>query len=223
MIDANSNEKRLKEEKNDLIETDSKYYETEKLSNQDLEVAKENLKKEQDKVDRILDTFSSENLKKNIEQINSIIDQITAAKNLINESNSAEALKILDECKESLSYLNIKIKDAKEGDKITVLNQSNELIKKLQEKYADIYSNNQNIKKESVKRNERIQTIETEIESWKNLLSNSEKMVKELNDRKNKQTSKLEDLEKQPQLQAEKKVKYQKILEFPKKNSKKMI
>ena len=222
MIDANSNEKRLKEEKNDLIETDSKYYETEKLSNQDLEVAKENLKKEQDKVDRILDTFSSENLK-NIEQINSIIDQITAAKNLINESNSNEALKILDECKENLSYLNIKIKDAKEGDKITVLNQSNELIKKLQEKYADIYSNNQNIKKESVKRNERIQTIETEIESWKNLLSNSEKMVKELNDRKNKQTLKLEDLEKQPQLQAEKKVKYQKILEFLKKNSKKMI
>ena len=205
VIDANSNEKRLKEEKNDLIETDSKYYETEKLSNQDLEVAKENLKKEQDKVDRILDTFSSENLKKNIEQINSIIDQITSAKNLINENNSIAALKILDECKENLSYLNIKIKDAEEGDKITVLNQSNELIKKLQEKYADIYSNNQNIKKESVKRNERIQTIDTEIESWKNLLSNSEKMVNELNDRKNKQTTKLSDLEKQPQLQAEKK------------------
>ena len=205
VIDANSNEKRLKEEKNDLIETDSKYYETEKLSNQDLEVAKENLKKEQDKVDRILDTFSSENLKKNIEQINSIIDQITSAKNLINENNSIAALKVLDECKENLSYLNIKIKDAEEGDKITVLNQSNELIKKLQEKYADIYSNNQNIKKESVKRNERIQTIDTEIESWKNLLSNSEKMVNELNDRKNKQTTKLNDLEKQPQLQAEKK------------------
>ena len=205
VIDANSNEKRLKEEKNDLIETDSKYYETEKLSNQDLEVAKENLKKEQDKVDRILDTFSSENLKKNIEQINSIINQITSAKNLINENNSIAALKILDECKENLSYLNIKIKDAEEGDKITVLNQSNELIKKLQEKYADIYSNNQNIKKESVKRNERIQTIDTEIESWKNLLSNSEKMVNELNDRKNKQTTKLSDLEKQPQLQAEKK------------------
>ena len=205
VIDANSNEKRLKEEKNDLIETDSKYYETEKLSNQDLEVAKENLKKEQDKVDRILDTFSSENLKKNIEQINSIIDQITSAKNLINENNSIAALKILDECKENLSYLNIKIKDAEEGDKITVLNQSNELIKKLQEKYADIYSNNQNIKKESVKRNERIQIIDTEIESWKNLLSNSEKMVNELNDRKNKQTTKLNDLEKQPQLQAEKK------------------
>ena len=205
VIDANSNEKRLKEEKGELIEIDSKYYETEKLSNQDLDVAKENLKREQDKVDRILDTFSSENLKKNIEQINKIIDQITAAKNLINEQNNSAALKVLDECKENLSYLNIKIKDAEEGDKITVLNETNEIIKKLQEKYADIYSNNHNIKKESVKRNERIQKIDLEIESWKNLLTNSEKMVRELNDRKNKQTLKLNDLEKQPQLQAEKK------------------
>ena len=205
VIDANSNEKRLKEEKGELIEIDSKYYETEKLSNQDLDVAKENLKREQDKVDRILDTFSSENLKKNIEQINKIIDQITAVKNLINEQNNSAALKVLDECKENLSYLNIKIKDAEEGDKITVLNETNEIIKKLQEKYADIYSNNQNIKKESVKRNERIQKIDLEIESWKNLLTNSEKMVRELNDRKNKQTLKLNDLEKQPQLQAEKK------------------
>ena len=205
VIDANSNEKRLKEEKGELIEIDSKYYETEKLSNQDLDVAKENLKREQDKVDRILDTFSSENLKKYIEKINKIIDQITAAKNLINEQNNSAALKVLDECKENLSYLNIKIKDAEEGDKITVLNETNEIIKKLQEKYADIYSNNQNIKKESVKRNERIQKIDLEIESWKNLLTNSEKMVRELNDRKNKQTLKLNDLEKQPQLQAEKK------------------
>ena len=205
VIDENSNEKRLKEEKGELIEIDSKYYETEKLSNQDLDVAKENLKREQDKVDRILDTFSSENLKKNIEHINKIIDQITAAKNLINEQNNSAALKVLDECKENLSYLNIKIKDAEEGDKITVLNETNEIIKKLQEKYADIYSNNQNIKKESVKRNERIQKIDLEIESWKNLLTNSEKMVRELNDRKNKQTLKLNDLEKQPQLQAEKK------------------
>ena len=35
-----------------------------------------------------------------------------------------------------------------------------------------------------IKRNERIKTIETEIESWRNLLTNSEKMVNELNDRK---------------------------------------
>ena len=40
VIDANSNEKRLKEEKNELIEIDSKYYETEKQSNEDLFSAK---------------------------------------------------------------------------------------------------------------------------------------------------------------------------------------
>ena len=45
---------------------------------------------------------------------------------------------------------------------------------------------NQNIKNESVKRNERISVIDKEIESWKNLLSNSEKMVDELSERKNK-------------------------------------
>ena len=73
------------------------------------------------------------------------------------------------------------------------------------EKYADSFSKNQNIKKESIKRNERINIIEKEIESWKNLLSNSEKMITELTDRKNKLSLQLENLESQPKLQAEKK------------------
>ena len=75
----------------------------------------------------------------------------------------------------------------------------------LQNEFAETYSKNQNIKKESVKRSERIKIIDQEIESWKNLLNNSEKMVGELNDRKNKLNSKLNELEKQPQIQAEKK------------------
>ena len=73
------------------------------------------------------------------------------------------------------------------------------------EKYADSYSKNQNIKKESIKRNERINIIDKEIESWKNLLSNSEKMVNELTERKNKLNLQLEKLDNQPKLQAEKK------------------
>ena len=48
------------------------------------------------------------------------------------------------------------------------------------DEYANVYSKNQNIKKESIKRNERISIIDKEIESWRNLLSNSEKMVSEL-------------------------------------------
>tara|TARA_B100001996_G_scaffold18385_1_gene15116 strand:+ start:1027 stop:3423 length:2397 start_codon:yes stop_codon:yes gene_type:complete len=146
VIDATSNEKRLKEEKNDLIEVDSKYYDTEKRSNEDLDVTKNKLSIEIDKI-----------------------------KELIKAQKNDEAIIILDNCKIII------------------------------EAYADSYSKNQNIKNESIKRKERIRTIETEIESWKNLLINSEKMVKELSERKNKFLSQLNNLEKQPQSQAEKK------------------
>ena len=146
VIDANSNEKRLKEEKHELIEIDSKYYDTEKQSNEDLDAAKNKLNLEINKV-----------------------------KELINAQKNDEAITILDNCKIII------------------------------EEYADSYSKNQNIKKESVKRNERIKIIEKEIESWKNLLTNSEKMINQLNERKQKLINKLEDLEKQPQSQAEKK------------------
>jgi len=146
VIDANSNEKRLKEEKHELIEIDSKYYDTEKQSNEDLDAVKNRLNVEIEKV-----------------------------KELINSQKNDEAITILDNCKIII------------------------------EEYADSYSKNQNIKKESVKRNERIKIIEKEIESWKNLLMNSEKMINELNERKKKLINKLEELEKQPQSQAEKK------------------
>ena len=146
IIDANSNEKRLKEEKNDLIEIDSKYYETEKLSNEDLSQTKIKLKTE-------------------IENI----------RNLISSQKNDEAINELNNFENSI------------------------------EKYADSYSQNQNIKKESVKRKERINIIEKEIESWKNLLSNSEKMVNDLLERKNKSNTQLEKLDNQPKIHAEKK------------------
>ncbi len=146
VIDATSNEKRLKEEKNELIEIDTKYYDTEKKSNEDLHSTKNRLKIEIDKV-----------------------------KELINLSKNNEAIAILENCKIII------------------------------EEYADSYSKNQNIKNDSIKRKERIKIIDTEIESWKNLLMNSEKMVNQLNERKNKLSEKLNTLEEQPQTQAEKK------------------
>ena len=146
IIDANSNEKRLKEEKNDLIEIDSKYYETEKKSNEDLSISK-----------------------------NKLNSEVKNIKNLISSNQNNEAINLLDN-------LNLIIDD-----------------------YANSYSKNQNIKNESVKRSERINIIEKEIESWKNLLSNSEKMVKELSERKEKLNKQLENLDNQPEIQAEKK------------------
>jgi len=205
VIDANSNEKRLKEEKNELIQIDSKYYETEKLSNQDLESVKSKLKSEQIRMDTFLDTFNLETLQKNIETINTTKEQIEKAIKLITENNNENAKIILEECSVNLSFLSMKIKDIESNDLVSNLTSKNELIKKLQEDYAESYSKNQNIKKESIKRNERIKIVDQEIESWKNLLNNSEKMVNELNERKDKQNTNLNDLEKQPQTQAEKK------------------
>jgi chromosome segregation protein len=146
IIDANSNEKRLKEEKNELIEVDSKYYDTEKKSNEDLDAEKNRLNNEIEKI-----------------------------KKLINNKKNEEAVIALE---------NIKL---------------------IIEAYADSLGKNQNIKKESVKRNERINIIETEMESWKNLLSNSEKMMNELSERKNKFNLQLDKLDNQPKIQAEKK------------------
>ena len=205
IIDANSNEKRLKEEKQDLIDIDSKYYETEKQSNNDLDIAKNNLKEEQEKVDFLLSNFSSESLKKNIHTINEIRSNIDKIIQLVNSNNSSDALIILDTCKTTLNYLVQTINENEDHKKISDIGSKNETIKNLQEVYADNYSKNQNLKKESIKRNERIKTIDKEINSWKNLLSNSEKMVNQLNDRKQKLDTKLNELEKQPQSQAEKK------------------
>ncbi len=205
VIDANSNEKRLKEEKNDLIETDSKYYETEKLSNIDLEEAKLKLKTEQDRMDALLKNFSTEIIEKNNEIISAVKVQIDKAKVMISENKKDEALNILDESKTSLSYLNMKFKEVESDQTISTLISKSDQIKKLQDDYAETYSKNKNIKKESVKRSERIKIIDQEIKSWRNLLNNSEKMVVELNERKNKHINKLSELEKQPQSQAEKK------------------
>ena len=205
IIDANSNEKRLKEEKQELIDIDSKYYDTEKQSNADLQIAKGNLKMEQEKVDTLLNNFSSESLKKNLHTINEVRSNIDKIINLINSNNITESLTILDTCKTTLSFLVQTINENEDHKKISDISSKNEIIKQLQETYADIYSKNQNLKKESIKRNERIKTIDKEIDSWKNLLKNSEKMVQELSDRKNKLDIKFSELEKQPQSQAEKK------------------
>ena len=97
------------------------------------------------------------------------------------------------------------MEDEESKKKLSNINQKNENIKLFQEKYADSFSKNQSIKKESIKRNERIKTIETEVESWKNLLSNSQKMVTELTERKNKLLLKLNERDQQPKVQAEKK------------------
>ena len=205
IIDANSNEKRLKEEKTELIEIDSKYFETEKLSNEDLENAKNKLNVEQKAVDSIVNNIAENSLSLSLGPINNVKNSITRSKELLEKNEINQALTLLDRCNIELDNFLKDIKDNKNRNELLGVSEKSKNIKILQEKYADAFSKNQSIKKESIKRNERIKTIETEIESWKNLLINSEKMVNELTERKNKLNQQLEQLENQPRTQAERK------------------
>ncbi len=205
IIDANSNEKRLKEEKNELIETDSKYFETEKLSNEELESAKNKLKEEQKAVDEVVKSLAEETVNISVGPIRNVKNTISRVKELIDSNEINQAVTLLDRCNMELdSFLN-DLKNERSRNELLGVSEKSKNIKLLQEKYADAYSKNQSIKKESIKRNERIKTIETEIESWKNLLINSEKMVNELSQRKEKLSKQLSDLENQPRAQAERK------------------
>ena len=205
VIDAKSNEKRLKEEKNELIEIDSKYYETEKKSNEDLAEAVKKLNNEQKMVESIINLVGGKNLQQNILKLNEIKKQLINAKNSLEQQKLDEVATILENSKVNLDVLIKNFESSENKNQISEIGLKNENIKKFQEEYADSFSKNQSIKNESIKRNERIKTIETEVESWINLLTNSEKMVNELNTRKKKLLEKLNKLETEPQTQAEKK------------------
>ena len=205
IIDANSNEKRLKEEKTDLIEVDSKYFETEKLSNEELEDAKNKLKDEQKAVDEVVNNIAEGSINISVGPIKNVKNSINRVKELIDSNEINQAVTLLDRCNMELDNFLNDLKNEKSREALLSVNEKSQNIKQLQEKYADAYSKNQSIKNESIKRNERIKTIETEVESWKNLLANSEKMVGELTDRKNKLTDQLKELDNQPKAQAERK------------------
>ena len=76
------------------------------------------------------------------------------------------------------------------------------LVKKItlsQEEYAEKYGKNKSIESDSIKRKERIKNIDVELENWGNLKANSEKMISELNDRKNKIKLELNENQKNPE------------------------
>ncbi len=68
-----------------------------------------------------------------------------------------------------------------------------------QEKYAEKYGKNKSIESDSIKRKERIKNIDIELENWRNLKTNSEKMISELKDRSNKIKLELYENQKNPE------------------------
>ncbi len=95
-------------------------------------------------------------------------------------------------------------KDIDENKKITkkIFVNLKQLVKKItssQEEYAERYSKDKSIQSDSIKRRERIKNIDLELDNWRNLKSNSEKMIFELTDRKDKIQTELIDNQKNPE------------------------
>jgi len=152
-LDAGLNEKRISQEKEELLKTENELIEVESVSSDKLIASKTSLNNLQAQLDALLN------------KIESYIDQ---------------------------------------DKKLTkdVFQELRELVKKItlsQEEYAEKYGKNKSIQSDSIKRKERIKNIDIELENWINLKTNSEKMVSELNERKNKIKLELDENKKNPE------------------------
>ena len=152
-LDASLNEKRMIEEKNELLKTEKELFDIENKSKLDLDASSGKLQKLQTQLD-----------------------------NLINEIGT---------------YIDSERRLSKE-----IFEELKQLINKItssQEEYAIYFGKNETIKSDSIKRKERINNIDQELENWKDLKLNSEKMVLELNERRKKLNIELEENQKNPE------------------------
>ena len=123
IIDANSNEKRLKEEKADLIEIDSKYFETEKLSSEELEDAKKKLKQEQKAVDDVVNTIAEGTVNISVGPIKNVKNSIDRVKELINSNEINQAITLLDRCNMELDSFFNDLKNEKSREELLSINE----------------------------------------------------------------------------------------------------
>ena len=152
-LDASLNEKRMLEEKNELLKTEKELFEIENKSKLDLDLSSGKLNDLKNKLDNL------------ISEIGTYI-----------ETDRKLSKEIFEELKKLVN-------------KIT----------SSQEEYAIYFGKNESIKSDSIKRKERISNIDQELENWKDLKLNSEKMILELTDRRKKLNIELEESQKNPE------------------------
>ena len=153
-LDASLNEKRILDEKSELLKTEKTLGNLEIEANENLKLSKNNL-----------DSLKKE-LSNLIQNIKSLID---------------EEKKISKDLFEKIENLISEITSAHEN-------------------YATNFSKNDMVKSDSIKRKERIKNIDIELENWKALKINSEKMVYDLQERKKKIKEEIEENQKNPEI-----------------------
>ena len=199
-LDASLNEKRILEEKNELLKTEKQLFDIEKKSEIDLDVSKSALKDQQIKLDSFLgkklesiDLKGQLRILKEFEEIN-----YSSIRNL-KESDIDGVKKNLIKLDDLLKNQIQNIESFDSNDLSVNLKELVSDITLSQEKYATSYGKNQSIRNDSVKRKERIKNIDQELENWKDLKLNSEKMILKLGDRIKKVELELEENQKNPE------------------------
>ena len=206
IFESQSNEKRLDEEKNVLIDTENKYYDLEKKTENDLQITTKELKKEQDILEEITKNLTLNSQEKNfIHYLNNISQNLENAKVQLDNNENHKARDTINSVVISIKDETNRLKSITAENKVNQITELTNKIKFAQEKYASALSKHQSIKTETIKRQERIKNIDTEIQNWKNLKFNSEKMSKELYARIDKIKSELENISKLPETIAVKK------------------
>ena len=206
ILESQSNEKRLAEEKNVLIDTESKYYDLEKKTENDLQVVTGELKKEQDILEEITKNLTLNRQEKNfISYLNNINQSLENAQNQLDNNENYKARDTINNVVISIKDETSKLKSITADNKINQITELTNKIKFSQEKYASALSKYESIKTETIKRQERKKNIDTEIQNWKNLKFNSEKMSKELGTRMDKIKAELDNISKLPEIIAVKK------------------
>jgi len=206
IIDAKSNEKRLDEEKNNLLDTERKYYDLEKQKEKDLEIDTNLLKKEQIKLEEISKKLSLNNNSTDfINYLKKINESLEIVKVKLKNNENEQAKVKIDNIIDSIKNENIKLSSIEFESSPQEITQLSDKIKTFQKKYASSLSKYESIKTETIKRQERIKNIDSEIQNWKKLRFNSEKMSQELHGRIETIRKELKSNDKLPEIIATKK------------------
>ena len=199
-LDASLNEKRMLKEKNELIETEKGLFEIEERSEEKLNTSKSNLNNQRKDLDNLFKEMSifleSDTQVKLYEELNR---KISNTKEQLNQNRIDNVKEYLQNIQEILSTEIHKINNSDNEGFISKFKDYIDKLTDLQEKYASSYGKNETMKSDSIKRKERVKNIDIELENWKNLKLNSEKMMLELNERKNKFKLELNENQKNPE------------------------
>ena len=219
-LDSSLNEKRILEEKNELLKTERELLDIEKKSEINLDIAKQELKDRQIKFDNFFEkklrSFDFKGQQKILEDLKEINELIAK---LLNENKIDEAKKNSAKLNNFLQDQINNIRNVEVNDLTVNFRELIENITTSQEKYASIFGKNESIHENSIKRKERIRNIDQELENWKDLKLNSEKMLLKLNERKKNIELELEENQKNPEKLAVNKGQNLQNLENTKKNN----